>query len=156
MRLWHRDLIPYLPRKQLLGQWRECCLIAKNIAETGTPNHLLVNKIMDYPIEHFIVYSREAYHEMLARGYNCNSDCFEKHIGNFFSAGRENGNELYIRDDFPNWHDAEYFFTCLFNLNEKFLCGGIPADEWKMIQEEYCFSSIMDILKSKSVKEANT
>lgn len=25
MRLWHKDLIPYLPRQQLLGQWRECC-----------------------------------------------------------------------------------------------------------------------------------
>ena len=37
MRLWHKDLIYVLPRQQLLGQWRECCLIAKNIAEKGTP-----------------------------------------------------------------------------------------------------------------------
>jgi uncharacterized protein (TIGR02328 family) len=35
MRLWHKDLIPILPDKQLLGQWRECCLIAKNIKEKG-------------------------------------------------------------------------------------------------------------------------
>jgi uncharacterized protein (TIGR02328 family) len=33
MRLWHKDLISVLPRQQLLGQWRECCLIARNIAE---------------------------------------------------------------------------------------------------------------------------
>lgn len=29
MRLWHKDLIEVLPRQQLLGQWRECCAIAK-------------------------------------------------------------------------------------------------------------------------------
>ena len=56
MRLWHKYLIPFLPRQQLLGQWRECCLIAKNIAEKGTPNHLLVNKIMDYQLGHFWKY----------------------------------------------------------------------------------------------------
>ena len=33
MRLWYKYLIGVLPQKQLLGQWRECCLIAKNIAE---------------------------------------------------------------------------------------------------------------------------
>ena len=47
MRLWHKDLIPYLPRQQLLGQWRECCCIVRNIAMLGTPNHILVNKVMD-------------------------------------------------------------------------------------------------------------
>ena len=56
MRLWHKELIPYLPRQQLLGQWRECCAIAKSIAETGTPNHVLVNKIMEYPKPHFVLY----------------------------------------------------------------------------------------------------
>ena len=50
MRLWHKDLIPVLPRQQLLSQWRECCCIARNIVENGTPNHILVNKILDYPI----------------------------------------------------------------------------------------------------------
>ena len=59
MRLWHKDLIPFLPRMQILGQWRECCLIAKSISENGTPNHILVNKIMDYPIEHFYRYTSD-------------------------------------------------------------------------------------------------
>ena len=49
MRCWHKDLISVLPKQQLLGQWRECCLIAKNIAEQGTPNHILVNRIFNYP-----------------------------------------------------------------------------------------------------------
>ena len=51
MRLWHKDLITVLPRQQLMAQWRECCCIIKNITEKGTPNHLLVNKIMNYDIK---------------------------------------------------------------------------------------------------------
>ena len=58
MRLWHKDLIPRLPRQQLLGQWRECCLIAKQIDTKGTPNHVLVNRIMDYDPWHFWKYSQ--------------------------------------------------------------------------------------------------
>ena len=46
MRLWHKDLIPVLPRQQLLGQWRECCLIAKSISEKGTPNTYIASTIL--------------------------------------------------------------------------------------------------------------
>ena len=64
MRLWHKDLIPYLPRQQLLGQWRECCAIARNIKEKGTPNHVLVNKVLDYPVRHFWSYGRRIHDEL--------------------------------------------------------------------------------------------
>ena len=30
MRLWHKDLLPFLPRQQLLSQLRECVAIAKD------------------------------------------------------------------------------------------------------------------------------
>ena len=49
MRLWHKDLIGVLPQKQLVSQWRECCAIVRNIAVNGSPNHIPVNKVMDYP-----------------------------------------------------------------------------------------------------------
>ena len=70
MRLWHKDLIPVLPRQQLLGQWRECCLIAKNIVTIGKPNHILVDKIMEYPIEEFARYGYLVFREMCSRGYS--------------------------------------------------------------------------------------
>lgn len=38
MRLWHKDLIPVLPRKQLLGQWLECC---ERLDERTIPNSML-------------------------------------------------------------------------------------------------------------------
>ena len=48
MRLWHKDLIPVLPRQQLLSQWREVCGIARDINAEGTHNHLLVNRVSNY------------------------------------------------------------------------------------------------------------
>ena len=80
MRLWHKDLVKVLPRFQILGQWRECCLIAKSISENGTPNHILVNKIMDYPIEHFYYYASHISDEMEKRGYKCDFSKFTKYI----------------------------------------------------------------------------
>ena len=58
MRLWHKNLIEALPREQLVAQWRECSAIAGNIQTKGTPNHILVNKVLDYDFDHFITYSK--------------------------------------------------------------------------------------------------
>lgn len=127
MRLWHKDLIPVLPRKQLLGQWRECCLIAKNIAETGSPNHILVNRIMDYPIEHFITYAKLVYAEMTKRGYKCDYFKFDKWLYSFFIVD--------IETLFSNWHNERYYWQCYFNLMEKYDCGGISPEEWAKIQK---------------------
>ena len=80
MRLWHKDLIHVLPRQQLLSQWRECCCIARNIAVNGTPNHLLVNKILDYPIYHFTNYAQFICWEMKRRNYKCNETTFSKYL----------------------------------------------------------------------------
>lgn len=72
MRLWHYKLIPYLPRQQLLGQWRECCLIAKNLEEHGTPNHILVNPVINYPPVEFLAYWILVGKEMEMRGIHVN------------------------------------------------------------------------------------
>lgn len=64
MRLWHKDLISVLPRQQLLGQWRELCVIMSNIAKKGTPNHMLVNKVMDYDPREFFAYANAVKMEM--------------------------------------------------------------------------------------------
>ena len=135
MRLWHKDLIPVLPKHQLLSQWRECCCIAKNIAEDGTPNHLLVNKILDYPFEHFFTYGMEIVLEMTRRGYKVNGvsvEHFRKHCLDY--------DELAVwfvpvADIFPAWHNDKYFLQCYYNLEEKHDCGGIPDKEWKLIEK---------------------
>ena len=79
MRLWHKDLIPVLPRQQLLSQWRECCCIARNIAVNGTPNHILVNPIMNYPNSHLDTYAKQVYAEIANREYKCDWKKYAQH-----------------------------------------------------------------------------
>ena len=127
MRLWHKDLIKVLPRKQLVAQWRECCLIAKNIAEKGTPNHILVNTIMDYPIEHFIAYTTIVKEEMKKRGYKYDINRFTKWLcWDAFT--------IYPSDIFNEWHTDRYLKQCYYNLQEKYDRFGVAYDEWLRIE----------------------
>lgn len=131
MRLWHKDLIEVLPRRQLLGQWRECCAIAKNLKEKGTPNHILVNLITEYPLDHFVWYQFLVWKEMKMRGYSPDDTKFYKWIPDEkFHA---------IEDDelFKDWHNTRYLRQCLMNLEEKHDRGGIPEDEWEKILCKY-------------------
>ena len=128
MRLWHKDLIPYLPRQQLLGQWRECCAIARNIEKNGTPNHVLVNQVLDYPPEQFNEYAYMVFEEMCKREYRPDWERFSK------------GKTLLLadrRDVFKDWHTERYLRQCLYNLQEKADCGAIPPEEWEKVLEEY-------------------
>lgn len=130
MRLWHKSLISYLPRQQLLGQWRECCLIAKNIAEKGTPNHILVNRIMDYPIEHFWEYVAEVCIEMEYRGYRCDFHKIEKYRPEYLDS-------VPTKYIFADWHNTRYLKQCMFNLEEKHDCQGITDEEWNVLLKGY-------------------
>lgn len=128
MRLWHKDLIPVLPRQQLLSQWRECCCIARNIAVNGTPNHLLVNKILDYPVEHFHRYAQEVAYEMVRREYKINVERFLKWYRQIGEAFPDFEDEIY-----PGWHNDRYLLQCFCNLQEKYDCGGITRKEWQIV-----------------------
>lgn len=130
MRLWHKDLIDSLPRKQLLGQWRECCAIIKNIKEKGTPNHLLVNKIMDYDLKHFYTYGLYVFIETEHRDYKCNLRKFDQ----YFKGGKivKTFDEL-----FDGWHNERYLDQCFYNLQEKFDCGGMSEEEWEKVSKKY-------------------
>ena len=133
MRLWHKDLITVLPHKQLISQWRECCAIAKAIAENGTPNHLLVNKIMNYPLElDFYMYCCMVQMEMQKRGYKAftgeswNNFC--KHLQKACNNKAYEWNPHHVV--FEDWHNDRYFRQCFYNLEEKFDCGGISFAEF--------------------------
>lgn len=110
----------------MLGQWRECCLIAKNIKEKGTPNHLLVNRIMNYPIEHFYRYACEVSDEIEKRGYKCDFKKFSKWI--YPDTCMVTHEEM-----FKDWHCGRYLEQCVFNLTEKYDCGGISKEDMKKI-----------------------
>jgi len=131
MRLWHKDLIPVLPRQQLLGQWRECCAIARNISEKGSPNHVLVNRIMDYPMSHFYTYGFIVAMEMAKREYACD---FMK-FGHYFTWPHEARLES-KEAIFCDWHNKKYLRQCYYNLEEKHDCSAISDAEWILISQK--------------------
>lgn len=142
MRLWHKELIPVLPRQQLLSQWRECCCIARNIAVNGTPNHLLVNKVLDYSCGDFMNYCGSVVGEMQSRGYKVSVKSQEQFVNNVMSATKYFNNT--VRTDtvvvkkgiFEGWHNDRYFWQCYYNLQEKYDCGGISEEEWQKIEQK--------------------
>ena len=65
MRLWHRELIRYLPKSQLLAQWRELNSIFKK-----QDDHILIRYIYKYDKEYLRDYSWSVIDEMNRRGYD--------------------------------------------------------------------------------------
>lgn len=134
MRLWSYQLVPYLPRQQLVSQWRECVCIAKSIHDKGTPNHILVNKIMDYSISEFSDYCNIILVEMVRRGYKVSESSINKledYIG-FEADGDKQYNHVFF-----SWHTLKYLDQCMTNLEEKFDCGGVSQKEWAKLCEGY-------------------
>ena len=132
MRLWHKDLISVLPREQLVAQWRELSAIAGNILTKNTPNHILVNKVMDYSFNHFISYAYYIRQEMTKRKYRTMNSVWEK----ICSICENNYNLLPIEEIYPEWHSNRYLEQCYFNLEEKYDCGGIIKEDYEKIREK--------------------
>lgn len=131
MRLWSKQLIEYLPDKQLLSQWREILAIIGNINKRGFPNHILVNKIMNYPLNHFSSYSKIVIDEMKRRKFKLNESKI-KYVYEF--CGKP---EISFTDIYFDWHNDEYTKICMFNLYEKYICGGIKENEWNKLKDKF-------------------
>lgn len=133
MRLWHKDLITVLPSMQLKGQWRECCLIAKALRDNNL-NHILVNRVKDYPIEHFLRYGELVQIEMLNRGFKADLGKFVPYLE---ETSCDFGNIVPYESIFDGWHNDRYLRQCLYNLQEKYDAKGIPQNEWDRIIERF-------------------
>lgn len=112
MRLWHFELIRYLPRSQLLAQWRELNLIFRQ-----EPSHILINYI--YKEEYkdkkdLLSYSNIVIEEMKNRGYHINYINYEQYFKGIVTD---------IVKPFPSYQDDEYLKICFYNLKEKYMRG---------------------------------
>lgn len=136
MRMWHYELINVLPDKQLIAQWRELCCIARNIAKNGTPNHLLVNKVLDYPSSEFRKYTIFVSHAIIGRGFNLSKDSIDKYESNMIQANDYFNNSVLCNTLYEGWHNNKYLIQCFYNLQEKYDCGGITDEEWKLITDK--------------------
>ena len=127
MRLWHQDLLYYLPRQQLLGQHRECCALRG--AGWGR-KHSVVNYVFEYSPSRLVAYHRLVMNEMKNRGYNPdpiweNPNWRGKTLGEVEDWANDDTVSNWVfaaRDDrimiYPEHNDA-YLRECLENLRGK-------------------------------------
>ena len=115
MRLWHPDILPYLPDMQLEGQLTDLYRVYNKVRSCESPNHLLVNFVDDYhPAElswYFDIY-REVYRRRF--GY----DLSKAHVYRFAETDipEERSNDVV---PFPDHMDEGYLDVCMMNLYEK-------------------------------------
>ena len=131
MRLWHKALIEVLPRQQLLGQWRELNSIYKK-----QDKHILINFVYDYHFGHLLGYTNMVIAEMGKRGYKINLD----NADNYFKLLiKENGGYKmpFYECLFEEKMNERYLKQCLYNLQEKYDCGGITQEEWQKIEDKF-------------------
>ena len=137
MRLWHKDFIHVLPKEQLTGLWRELSAIARFIKTKGTPNHILVNFVLDYDYDNFISYAAEVREEMTRRGYRTMNSVWEK-----ITSLKPDWTRLPHDEIYEEKMNKEYLTICYYNLYEKYLCGGIEQDWWNAIDQKFCLEII--------------
>jgi len=115
VRLWHIDLLPYLPNLQLVGQHRECCALR---GKGWGRKHSTVNYVFSHPYSWLYDYHLEVMRKMRYRGYN--------HDKRWLARAYRGNNLGYDHTDFvtgiPNRypeHNAEYLAECIKNLQTK-------------------------------------
>lgn len=128
MRLWHKNLIEVLPTQHLVAQWRELSAIAGAIQKNGTPNHILVNFVLDYDYDNFISYAAEVREELADRG--CRTMIA---VWNKITSLKEDWKRIPLHSIYIEKMDNKYLTICYYNLYEKYLCGGINQKDWDNI-----------------------
>lgn len=126
IRLWHIDLIPYLPKSQLLAQWRELNSIFKK-----QDKHLLINYVYDYPVEYLWCYTQVIINEMRDRRYDIKR---WDNYNDYFSYIEPTTKKLVFKE-----HNKQYLTMNYWNLAEKYIRGqkDFTTAIWKKLDEFY-------------------
>ena len=139
MRCWHYKLLPYLDDFHIVAQWRELLAIKGAIDKNGTPNHRLVNAVLDYSIYDFkkyvIMVVDELRHRNIRFSMNKYREIFNWDCDKFPKPSiYECVNDVPL---FNGWHGNRYLTQCYYNLQEKADCGIVSARAWQRIDEFY-------------------
>ncbi len=146
MRLWHIDLLPYLPDMQFRGQLRELVSIMRAWRDKGETNHLLINRVTQYE-------KTELYLYFLSYGYR-----WYERYGEYISPKLVQEFHDFVPPEDraflprrkalvdklgidPGWHNKSYLRVCMANLFEKWDCGRgrnrMSDEEWERLKEGY-------------------
>ena len=90
---------------------------------------------MDYDLSEFKIYCNMVIYEMICnRGYSVSTKTIKK-LQDYIDF------EIDIRvienKIFKDWHNNLYLKICIYNLYEKYLCGGINQEEWNNITRNF-------------------
>lgn len=133
MRIWDYRILPYLPELQFKGQLRELILIMRQWRDKGKTNHILINRVMEYPKAdlggYFLLYVHE--YEMRGKRFPNKTEL------EFYDFCCGSANQPPFRD----WHNKEYLRVCMANLYEKHFFGvgksRITDEEWQRLVDGY-------------------
>lgn len=112
MRLWHYELLHFLPDSQLIAQKRECDLIWKDIAAGKKTNHILINYIWQYNDykEQLTIYYWLLKKEFINRGFKFRI-CDDAYLLITYDM---------LKPPFINHHTNRYLLQNFYNLQEKY------------------------------------
>lgn len=134
MRLWHYELIPYLPDLQFKGQLRELVTIMHDWRDKGETNHLLINKVMEYSKADLWIYFNMYYGEYCCRYHKWKNPTIYTEFAEFGEDYEE------WHKPFKGWHNKTYLRVCMANLYEKHLSIGksrVTDEEWDKLCKGY-------------------
>ncbi|BDX45871.1 TIGR02328 family protein [Enterococcus hirae] len=116
MRLWHEELIPLLPRKQLLGQHRECCALRGN---GWGRKHATVDYVFQHSPYKLYQYHQLILTEMKNRHYLPSPEwSVPEYHGKACDPYTNLSPQKQTSPIYPE-HDEDYLMICLTNLKQK-------------------------------------
>lgn len=119
MRLWPLEILPQLPRQQLLGQHRECCALR---GKGWGRKHATVDYVFKHGLDHLYVYHLRVMNEMVSRGYIPDGKWYSRtYRGKLLpqSLLQEVGTFVYKGGQIYPEHDSAYLAECIENLRRK-------------------------------------
>ena len=134
MRLWHYKLLPYLPEAQFKGQLRELVAIMHDWRDKRETNHLLINRVTEYPRADLSSYFW-LYDNQYGLRFGKEHEILENEFIEFANRG------CFTFNPFEGWHNKEYLRVCMANLYEKHRFGigrsRISHEEWTCLTNGY-------------------
>lgn len=145
MRLWHYKLISYLPKNQLIAQWKELNSIFKK-----QDKHILINYIYEYPKEDLYFYTLYIIQEFCNRNIMIRS--FKNQAEYFKDSNIDMHKYILYKPVFKNHHTDRYLMQCFYNLQEKYDRG---QKDFSQIEYKKLERFIYTYLKNNKEKELN-
>lgn len=126
MRLWHYKLIPFLPKSQLIAQWRELNSIFKK-----QDNHILINYVYEYnklELEEYtcLVLNEMIKHKIKIRSWDnflkyFNYNPLDHSVDSIIGFRIQHMKDMLGNNElFKNHHTNRYLLQCFYNLQEKY------------------------------------